>query len=140
MNILLPVDGSTHTKKMLSYLAAHDDLLGVRHDYTFLTVVPRLPGRVTSFVDAATVSGYYEEMAENVLKGVRDYAAQQHWKSRTVHVLGHAVEEIAAFAQELKPGLIVMGTHGRSGLGNLVLGSVATGLLATCKFPVLLVQ
>ncbi len=25
MNILLPVDGSTHTKKMLSYLAAHDD-------------------------------------------------------------------------------------------------------------------
>jgi len=32
MKILLPVDGSDHTKRMLSYIAAHDELLGAHHD------------------------------------------------------------------------------------------------------------
>lgn len=31
MNILLAVDGSAYTKKMLAYLATHEDLLGTSH-------------------------------------------------------------------------------------------------------------
>ena len=38
MNILLAVDGSAYTKKMLAYLATHEDLLGASHSYTVLTV------------------------------------------------------------------------------------------------------
>ena len=34
MNILLAVDGSAYTKKMLAYLATHEDLLGASHSYT----------------------------------------------------------------------------------------------------------
>ena len=33
-----------------------------------------------------------------------------------------------------------MGSHGQSALGNLVMGSVATQVLARCKVPVLLVR
>jgi nucleotide-binding universal stress UspA family protein len=40
----------------------------------------------------------------------------------------------------LQPDLIVMGTHGHSALGNVVMGSVATGVLARCKAPVLLIH
>ena len=36
--------------------------------------------------------------------------------------------------------LIVMGTHGHSALGNIVLGSVTTGVLAHCRVPVLLIR
>jgi nucleotide-binding universal stress UspA family protein len=35
---------------------------------------------------------------------------------------------------------VVLGSHGHSALGNLVMGSVATQVLAHCKVPVLLVR
>jgi nucleotide-binding universal stress UspA family protein len=47
---------------------------------------------------------------------------------------------INRLAQELKAEAIVMGTHGRTGLGRLVMGSVATDLLKTSKLPVVLVR
>ena len=40
MNILLAVDGSPCTKRMLAYVAAHDEWLGGRHQYTIVTAVP----------------------------------------------------------------------------------------------------
>ena len=46
---------------------------------------------------------------------------------------------ITEYATKNNADLIVMGTHGHSALGNLVLGSVATGVLARCKVPVLLI-
>ena len=40
MKILVPADGSPYTKRMLAYLAAHDEWLGGQHQYTVITVVP----------------------------------------------------------------------------------------------------
>ena len=45
MKILLAVDGSEFTKKMLAYLATHDDLFATGHDYTIFTVQLALPPR-----------------------------------------------------------------------------------------------
>ena len=53
---------------------------------------------------------------------------------------GPAAEEIAAIGEAEKVDLIVMGTHGHSSLGNVILGSVASGVLARCKLPVLLIR
>ena len=39
MKILLAIDGSLVTKRMLSYVAAHDELFGPSHDYTVVNVV-----------------------------------------------------------------------------------------------------
>ena len=43
MKILLAVDGSPHTKKMLAYLATHMETLGGENEFTVLTVEPPLP-------------------------------------------------------------------------------------------------
>ena len=53
MKILLAVDGSPYTKKMLAYLAAHDELLGngARHAYTVITVQAALPPGKTPYDD-----------------------------------------------------------------------------------------
>jgi nucleotide-binding universal stress UspA family protein len=59
---------------------------------------------------------------------------------RFLMLRGHASEEIAVLANEASPDLIVMGSHGHSALGNVALGSVANGVLARCKTPVLLVR
>ena len=140
MKILLPVDGSDYTKRMLSYIAAHDELLGPGHEYIVFTAVTPIPPHATRFLDRNTVDDYYREQAEHVLKPVRAFADQQGWKIGVAHVPGHAAEAIAALAEAEKPGLIVMGTHGHSALGNAILGSVASGVLARCKVPVLLIR
>jgi len=140
MKILLPVDGSDYTKRMLAYVAAHDELLGPAHDYTFFTAVTPLPSHATRFLERTMLDGYYDEQVEHVFKPVRAFAEQQHWTYRTVHVLGHAATEIARIADSGNFDLIVMGSHGHTSLGNVILGSVASGVLARCKLPVLLIR
>ena len=140
MKILLPVDGSDYTKRMLAYVAAHDELLGAAHDYTFFTAVSPIPTHATRFLERSTLEGYYAEQAEQVFKPVRAFADQQHWTYRTDHVHGHAAEEIAQIAEAGKYDLIVMGSHGQTSLGNMILGSVASGVLARCRLPVMLVR
>jgi nucleotide-binding universal stress UspA family protein len=53
---------------------------------------------------------------------------------------GPATGEILATAAEAKADLIVMGTHGRTGIGRLVLGSVAEEVLRKAPCPVLTVK
>jgi len=139
MKILLPVDGSEYTKRMLSYIAAHDELLGAGHEYTVFTAVPPIPPHAAGYLDRKLLEDYYREQAEGVLGPVRRFADQQGWTITVRHAPGHAAESIAAVASSLKPDLIVMGTHGHSALGSVLLGSVTTGVLARCKVPMLLI-
>ena len=71
---------------------------------------------------------------------VRAFFAQQRPEATFVHSVGHVAESIADLAQEGKFDLIVMGSRGHSDVVNLVLGSVATKVLAKCTVPVLLVR
>jgi nucleotide-binding universal stress UspA family protein len=140
MKILLPVDGSKTTRRMLSYIAAHDELLGAGHEYLLFTVVPRLTSRAAEFFDRKTLDEYYAEEAAKVLRSPRGFAQKQGWTLASAFAIGHAAEEIAAHAKVHKPALIVMGTHGHSALGNAVLGSVTQGVLARCTVPMLLIH
>lgn len=140
MKILLPVDGSEFTKHMLSHLAAHDELLGAGHDYLVLHAVPPLPPHAARFLDRESLDAYYREQSEHVLSPVRKFVEQQKWNAGFAHRSGEPAETIASFATAEKVDLIVMGTHGHSALGNVLLGSVSNGVLARCKIPVLLIR
>jgi len=52
----------------------------------------------------------------------------------------HAHEGIVALAKQLKPVMIILGTHGRTGLSKLVLGSVAARVITAAPCPVLTVR
>ncbi len=99
MKILLPVDGSKYTRRMLSYIAAHDELLGQAHEYMLFTAVPRLSSRAAQFFDRGTLDAYYQDEAQKVLRSARAFADKQGWTVRSAHAAGHAAEEIAAFAK-----------------------------------------
>jgi len=139
MKILVAVDGSHVTKRMLSYMAAQDELLGAGHDYTFITVVPLISARVATFLQSDVIQGYYRDEAEKVFAPIRQFVEQNGWRAHMISNPGHAPETIAKTANEGHFGLLVMGTHGHGSLTNLVLGSVATAVLARVKVPVLLV-
>lgn len=53
---------------------------------------------------------------------------------------GHPVQEIIAAADDGKYDMVVMGTHGHSLIGDLLLGSVARGVVHKCKIPVLTIR
>jgi len=140
VKILVAVDGSSYTKRMLAYLAAHDEWLGAHHKYTVMTVVMALPPRAIAVVDKDTVKTYYEDEAEKVFKPIRTFFARQGISATYVAKVGHAAELIARQAESGKADLLMMGSHGHGNLANLVMGSVTTKVLANCKTPLLLVR
>ncbi|PUE33545.1 universal stress protein [Limnohabitans sp. Jir72] len=140
MKILLAVDGSEFTKKMLAYLATHDELFSTSNKYTLITAQAQLPARARAVVGKEVVETYQREEAEKVLAPVSTFLARHGIEAKSITKVGHAGEIISKTADSGKFDMVVMGSHGHGTLGNLVMGSVATQVLAHCKVPVLLVR
>jgi nucleotide-binding universal stress UspA family protein len=140
MKILAAVDGSPFTKRMLAYLAAHDEWLGAHHEYTLLNVVTPVPPRAAAVLDKTTLKAYYDESAEKVFKPIRTFFARQKLKAQFAAKVGLAAETIGEMATQGRYDLILLGSHGHGTLVNLVMGSVATKVLAHCSTPVLLIR
>jgi nucleotide-binding universal stress UspA family protein len=140
MKILVAVDGSRYTKRMLAYLAAHDEWLGQKHEYTVFCGVMAVPQGAANFVDRQVVKGYYDAEAQAVFKPIRAFFQKQGLDADFVYKVGHPADLIAKLADEGRFDLLMMGSHGHGALGNLVLGSVVTKVLAKCSTPVLLVR
>jgi nucleotide-binding universal stress UspA family protein len=140
MKILVAVDGSAYTKRMLAYLAAHDEWLGNKHEYTVINVVAAVPPRAAAALAKEALDSYYDDEAERVFAPVRDFFAQKGIVARFEPRVGHAGEVIAKLADEGRYDLVAMGSHGHSTLGSLVMGSVASKVLAHCQAPVLLIR
>lgn len=62
---------------------------------------------------------------------------KRHLKCRTVVQTGVPYQMIAAEAERWNADVIVLATHGRSGLSHLVMGSVAEKVVRTARCPVL---
>jgi nucleotide-binding universal stress UspA family protein len=140
MKILLAVDGSEYTKKMLAYLTTHDELFGANNDFTAVTVQSPLPPRARAAVGADVANQYYEDEAAKITGPVDKFLKRHGISAKLVHKTGAAGEVIAKMAESGKFDMVIMGSHGHGALGNLVLGSVATRVLAHCTSPVLLVR
>lgn len=139
MKILLAVDGSTYTKKMLAYMITHE-LFTQGNEYTVFTVQPVLPARARAALGKQIVDKYYSDEAEKILAPVSKFLLRHGIDAKSSWKTGHVGQTVAKFADESKFDLLVMGSHGYGTLVNLVMGSVATEVLAHCKVPVLLVR
>ena len=140
MKILVAADGSEYTKRMLAYLAAHDEWLGDAHQYTVLHAVPAVPPRAAAALDKEVLKDYYADEGEKVLKSIRTFFKKQRIQAEFISKVGPAADVIASTAEKGKFNLLMLGSHGHSALGNLVMGSVATKVMAHCSVPVLLVR
>jgi nucleotide-binding universal stress UspA family protein len=140
MKILLAVDGSAFTKKMLGYLTTHLEVFNANNEFTLFTVQMPLPPRARAAVGAEVANSYYAEEAEKVTAPVVKFLKRHGIEPKVVHKVGSPGEQIAKQANAGDYDLVMMGSHGHSALGNLVMGSVATQVLAHCGVPVLLVR
>ncbi len=140
MKTLIPIDGSAFTQRLLDYVVTHRTMLGPEPQVTLLTVVGAIPPHVTHFVPHDVVTGYYRDQAEAVLAPALTTLRAAGIEAKTLYEHGFAPEVIADLASAQAFDLLVMGSHGHSAIGGLVLGSVVTGTLARCKTPVLVLR
>ena len=141
MKILVAADGSRYTKKMLAYLAAHDESFGSKqHRFTVLTVVASIPPRAAAALSKRIVKDYHVEEAERTFKPIREFFGKQGIEAEFEYRIGNAGEQISALAQKGKFDLVVLGSHGHGALTSLVVGSVTSRVLASCDVPLLIVR
>jgi nucleotide-binding universal stress UspA family protein len=140
MKVLLAVDGSDYTKRMVAYLAANPEILGKEPEITVYHGLMAIPPHAAAAVGGAQVRHFHETELENVFRPIRAFFEQKGWQASFVDRVGPIADGIAQYAEAEGFDLIVIGSHGHGELANLVLGSVATRVLARCKVPMLIVR
>jgi nucleotide-binding universal stress UspA family protein len=137
--ILLPLDGSDLAAKALPYA----ETLGRQFEAELILLWVLHPMVVMSDYSAHT----YESIINLEKQEARSYLAARQINltkkglTTRIEILdGPAAEQIIAFACQEKVNLIVMSTHGRSGLLRWVHGSVTVKVLQGAPCPVFLVR
>lgn len=141
MKILLPVDGSESALRAVDHLIAHSAWFSDVPEVHLLHVHAPIPiGRVQAHIGKETLQAYYLEESQALLvEAQKKLDAAGRFHTTHIHV-GQPAEVIVKMASELGCDLIVMGTHGRSGIAGLIMGSVASRVLHLASCPVLLVK
>lgn len=140
MKILLAVDGSDYSRKAIEFVASRETLIQSNPDVVVLNVRWPLRASPARIVGMAIVREYYEEEAERALRPARRRLQKAGLSATVRFVVGRPASEISAAAEKDKVDLLVLGSHGHSALGGLLLGSVTNEVLARTKRPMLIVR
>lgn len=128
-HLLLPTDGSERSERAINAGVALARMINARvtgicvSEATYVNTMdadphPLANANLAAFAKAAAAAGVTYDC---------------------VSLVGDSPQEvIVRYAQEHRCDLIIMGTHGRSRIGKLLLGSVAATVLSECDIPVLL--
>jgi nucleotide-binding universal stress UspA family protein len=141
MKILLAADDSEHTQRAARHLVKHIGWFAKTPDVLVLHVHPRIPfPGAAARAGKAAIEDYLRDASEKALRRATRQLDKGKVAYRTAWTTGDAATEIAAFAKKNGVDLIAMGSHGEGAFSNLVLGSVATKVIASVKTPVLVVR
>jgi nucleotide-binding universal stress UspA family protein len=140
--ILVPHDFSSSANHAAALARDEAKLHGAT---IMLLHVVDLPGQLkpeTVIVPDATgapinIKDYAVSQAEAHLADIVDRLGKDGAKAQSFIRLGKPEDEIVRFATENNVDLIVMGTHGRTGLAHMLVGSVAERVVRSSKVPVL---
>jgi nucleotide-binding universal stress UspA family protein len=135
--LLVPLDGSPMAEAALAPAAYVAQRLGA--DVALIHIIERdSPNEVHGekhLNDPAEAQAYLEKIAKNRFDS--SVAVECHVHTNLVR---DVPQSIADHADEFAPDLIIMCTHGRSGLGVRLFGSIAQQVVSLGKTPVLFVQ
>jgi len=138
--ILVPIDFSDRSQKVLDFAIEHarafDATLHLVH--VFEVLVYR-GVRYDEVLSSETVEETEERCRKSLAEHL-EHATGQGVKGESHLVEGEARDVIARVAKELEIDLIILGSHGRSRLKHLLLGSVAEHTLRFAPCAVLVVK
>src|SRR5688572_18978813 len=133
--VLVPLDGSPMAEEALG------TAIGALRAGSTLLLIRAVEAHASPFKEPTEAQVAAIQEAETYLAGVADRMDRMGVRDVATSVwYGAPVESIADAARYRDAELIVMTTHGRSGLRRLLLGSVAEGVLRATTTPVLLLR
>ncbi len=127
MKILLPIDGSDCSNRTLEWASQTFDPQNTQ--YHLLFVIPVLPDLNTVEFDIVEATA--------MLRKAGNYLERQHCTvGSSDYALGDTVDQICRYADDINADQIVLGSHGRTGLAKLIMGSTSTQVLERSRRPV----
>ncbi len=136
--ILVTLDQSELAEKALPHAVAVAEAMDAQVD--LVCVVPVVDDEAMGAAGAAFDWQTAANAAQEYLHGICTRIQEDGLHCQATVRQGNITEEILRHAAERDCGLIVMSTHGRSGLGRWVYGSIADRVLRYAEVPVLLVR
>lgn len=135
--ILVPVDFSDHARAALLHAEALAELLDVH-----VEVLHVVEQNLYPLIYGHTLQTAYEvdpELDQRASEALERFVSES-WTSQvdvqTFVQSGHAYQEVLAFAKEREAGMILMSTHGVTGLEHFLVGSVAEKVVRRATCPV----
>ncbi len=147
--LMVPLDGSKLAESVLPHVETLVKQRIPQIDEVVLLRVcepPAVPAYSEGGIPLNWAQHEQEEMARErraaaqYLTGVEKRLKDMGINARSVVAVGKAADEIISYVSKNPFNLIVMATHGRSGLGRLVFGSVAQNVLQAVTSPILMIR
>ncbi len=133
--ILVPLDGSELAEVSLPYAEELAARLGSHITLIYLSRSEKDPSfsRRKEYLDKVlgSTKGEMDKLLEK---------PGEETKIGSAVLVGHAAEEIVKYADKEDMGLIVIATHGRSGIKQWAMGSVASKIITATRRPVMLIR
>ena len=137
-HILIPLDGSRLAEAALKKALPLAKSTGAR--VTFIEAIWPIIDVLNTGTQVAAVERARKNEAQKYLDSVARRSEWKGLKPQAVVKVGPAADVIIDYARAQRADLIVMSTHGRSGLGRWAFGSIADKVLHGAACPVLLVR
>lgn len=141
--ILVPIDFSAGSLRALDYAVGLSETLGGEIEALLVVEAIHLSNPASILGPGKTLRNLVDEQCRaaeaDLVELERDYAGRGT-TVRTRLEIGSPADTICTVATKDRADLIVMATHGRTGLSHLILGSVAEHVLRAAPCPVLTVH
>ena len=138
--VLLAVDGSDNSLRAVAYMIKRVSGAKDQYEVGLVNVQYALHGTVATFIDAQQLKEYHHDEGMKVLAPAQAQLDAAGIASAPHLFVGDPAELISRFAAEQGFDEIVIGSRGLSGIGSLLVGSVATKIVHLAKVPVVLVK
>lgn len=137
-NVLVPVDGSPMADRALEHVLANLP----NADVTVLFVVDYVEESYAAraLVGREELVERGQERAAELFEVARETAAEYDRSIDTATAVGKPAREIVAYAEDEPVDQIVIGSHGRSSVSRVLLGSVAETVVRRAPCPVCVVR
>ena len=127
--VIVPTDGSKFAEK------AEDMAISIAKNFNGKLVV-------LNIIDEKLIYPFevLEKEGNDILEKAANKAEDQDVTVETVLIVGDPTHDMPKIVEKTGADLVVIGTHGKTGIEKLLMGSVAENTIKTVKVPVLLVK
>ncbi|MEY4420862.1 MAG: hypothetical protein RLZZ498_1458 [Pseudomonadota bacterium] len=141
MRILVAVDGSKSSLNAVKYAAKLAVALRTKDRITLVNVHDDHGLRhAQKIVGKTEIDDYLRAVSDDDLKSARKHLDKESLLHDAIIKQGHVAEEVVKTANSGKFDMVVIGSKGRSGWADLLMGSVTQRVVSSAKPPVVVVK